>query len=70
MVKVSPVCTVVADGTTAEEAASQGFVDPHFPLVARGLARVRVVNLRTDPPAEATLRCADGGDVDNPAGRS
>ncbi|MBI4604794.1 MAG: uridylate kinase [Planctomycetes bacterium] len=45
----------VPEGTTVEEAARQGIVDPHFPTAARDVARVAVVNLRDEEPKEAVL---------------
>jgi aspartokinase-like uncharacterized kinase len=43
------------DGLSMEEAARRGFVDPHFPAAAQGLARVVVVNFREEPLREQAL---------------
>lgn len=40
---------------TIAQAADQGLVDRYFPTAAAGLCRIRVVNLRRDPPAAQTL---------------
>ena len=48
--------TSVPAGATREDAARLGVVDPMFPVAARSIPRVEIVNLRGDPLDRRVLR--------------
>jgi aspartokinase-like uncharacterized kinase len=48
------------EGATREQAAAAGIVDPHFPIAAREIDRVVLVNLRAAEIVETVLAPADG----------
>jgi len=60
----------VPAGTTVEEAARQGFVDPHFPVAAPTGVRVVVVNLREKELREELLLSRSGAASAHSAKRS
>ena len=43
------------EGMTLAEAAKHGIVDPHFPVAARNVSRITVVNLREEESREVAL---------------